>query len=181
MISTSNLEAMFELVGMNKSDLHAALRKMGSTYSKTSPRDLWTSDNPTKGYCAVVSGMVYSYVPIREGSVLVQMNLPHGGSHWFLGVPILSTDLRDKYIVITLPGKNPNAEFIVVDLTADQSSYDYKYSLGKRKGGIMNFWPQTGAQVLAYLLGFDYANPRRHSGGDNPPWRAMDDKVDDFR
>jgi hypothetical protein len=96
------LDSMFQTVGIKKTVLHDALRKMGKKYL-TAGKGEWTPEKPTTGYCYVVSEYVYHYLaPFGTKSYRLKTE---DGSHWFL--------------------KYPNGK--IIDLTADQSDKVFKY------------------------------------------------------
>ena len=97
MLSNEKLKYMFELAGLEKEKLHNALRQMGTKYLKRPYRDDWTPENPTYGYCYVVSEMVFHCLA-PAGSKPHILHTDNENTHWFI--------------------KWPSGE--VVDLTADQ-------------------------------------------------------------
>ena len=78
------------------------------------------------------------------------------GSHWFLGFPPEKvSDLHGngvKYVVANIAlDKTNRAEYVIVDLTADQTDEDCEYNQGVRK--VFQYpSPSLRAQNLARVL-----------------------------
>jgi hypothetical protein len=63
-------------------DLRAQLTAIGPAYLKPSYREKWTSENPTFGYCYLISEILYHFVYPKSKSYC--LNLGPLGTHWFL-------------------------------------------------------------------------------------------------
>ncbi len=137
MIDEKVLSDMYDSVGIKKENLHNALREMGSRYLKREYRTSWSPDNPTAGYCYVVSEMVMHYLA-PNGTKSYALDTP-AGKHWFL-----------KY-----PGEK------VIDLTADQTNECLDYENAKQqifipvKNGV-----SKRAVILAEKLGLEKQNKK---------------------
>jgi hypothetical protein len=156
-MTTEQLKAMFDLAGLSKEELHDKLRSLGPRISYT-PKT-WRSNQPTIGCCAVVSSTVYCYYELVDGVIPIYLKTPTG-SHWFLGFPPEKVkdfhENRNKYVVANISiGKGKQAEYVIVDLTADQTTIPIDYSRGVRKPFMFAFrtLPSRRAQKLAMALG----------------------------
>ncbi len=112
------------------------LRLLGNRFLKEPYKSRWSEDNPTLGYCYIVSEAFYHYGGL-ENPVPYVMSFPDGGTHWWL---------RD--------GDK------IVDFTGNQFPEKVDYSKGVRcpffKGGVTT--PNGGhiskrGQHIAELLG----------------------------
>lgn len=63
--------------------LHNALIRMGPKHLKPLYRDDWSKDNPTNGYCYVVSEVIYHYLA-PEGSNPKVVKLSPEMTHWWI-------------------------------------------------------------------------------------------------
>lgn len=112
------------------------LLELGNSMLKSPYKKLWTEDNPTWGYCYIVSEAIYHYIDGEYDSYCI--NLGEYGVHWFL---------KDKN----------NGE--IIDFTANQFKFDVDYSAGKRKaflkGGIKTDrgWISKRGKQMAVHLG----------------------------
>lgn len=104
-------QEMFDRVGVKRDILIRSLLRMGSSQLKPEIKKEWSPNNPTRGYCYVVSEMVYHY--FNDGS------------------------LR-PFILKNIPGENITHRYLmsddmIIDLTGDQFPTDVEvdYSLGK--------------------------------------------------
>lgn len=126
-LKVSDLDGMFDLVGLEKELLHNALKEMGSKYLVVD-KDKWSSEKPTTGYCYVVSEVVYHYYAPR-GTRPARLENSERSSHWFL----------------VYPGN------VVIDLTLDQNPEPFDY----HKAEFRNFYTEAlsnRAKVLANIL-----------------------------
>lgn len=119
-----------------KTFVHEKLRILGNSLLKAPYKNQWTEDNPSLGYCYVVSEAFYHYSGLEEKLTPYVMSFPNGTTHWFLRTP------DDK----------------IIDYTADQFPFKVDYSLGVRcpffKGGVQTdkgFISKRG-QIVAELL-----------------------------
>lgn len=134
-VSQDKLNKMFEIAGISKESLYGALRTMGVKNLKSFMRPGWTEDNPSWGYCYVVSEMVYWYAS-PEATKPYSMKVPGDpGTHRFL--------------------RWPDGE--IIDLTCEQFP---DYSLVDYSTAKISYFMQTGckgpskrAKDLASLLG----------------------------
>lgn len=131
---SERLDDMFALAGIERGDLHDALRRMGRRHLKRSLRLSWSPSNPTRNYCYVVSEFVFWYLaPVGSTPYKVEV---HGddAKHWFICWP---------------DGKR-------VDLTCEQfGDARVNYDIAKR-GSFMQSGgkgPSRRARLLAVLLG----------------------------
>lgn len=130
------LNHMFKIAGVDKAQLHAALRTMGTKHLKdASMRKIWSPENPTQNYCYVVAEYVYWY------------KAPVGAKPKGLKIP--SYDTTHRFV------EYPCGCF--VDLSCDQF-YDFtEVDYGKAK--TMAFMqtgargPSKRAKMLAQLMG----------------------------
>lgn len=103
-------QEMFDKVGVNKDVLHRSLLRMGKTHLKKEMKDSWSPDNVTRGYCYVVSEMVYHY--FNDGSLR----------------PFILTNIPDEPI----SHRYLMSDDMIIDLTGDQfKNKTINYSLGK--------------------------------------------------
>jgi hypothetical protein len=158
-MTTEQLKTMFDLVGLRQEQLHDALRSLGPGIS-FSPK-LFDPNRPTIGCCGVVSSTVYSYYELVDGVIPIYLKTPTG-SHWFLGFPPDKVkdfhENRNKYVVANISiGKGKQAEYVIVDLTADQTDEECDYHRGRRRVFQYAFpeLPSRRAQRLAGALGRD--------------------------
>ncbi len=120
-IDSQKLQLMYDIVGIDKERLHWSLKQMGPKHLKSPYKEQWTEDNPTRGYCYVVSEFIYHFIPLRfEIKPMILKDNPEPGSH--------------RYLMIN---------DVVIDLTVDQfDNYeDVDYSLGKPNGFM---WVKDG-------------------------------------
>lgn len=142
-VSPDKLNSMFELAGINKDHLYAALRTMGTKHLKPMMRPGWSDDNPAWGYCYVVSEMTYFYCA-PKGTIPYLVKVPGDpGTHRFLLWP----------------------DGQIVDLTCEQFP---DYSLVNYANARVSYFMQSGctgpskrAQQVATLLGLDYTQWRK--------------------
>jgi len=107
--------------------INRALRKMGTKYLKKDYKDKWSENNPTRGYCYVVSEVLYHYYYIDTMPYILKVG---NENHWFL---------KDE------DGK-------VMDYTADQYIFKLDYTKAKRAYFLTKEISNRG-KVLANLLG----------------------------
>lgn len=107
--------------------LKNALIKMGPTFLKPEYQHLWSEENPTFGFCYVISECIY-YLLDRRATVKV-LSTPEG-KHYFL-------ELEDGTIL---------------DLAADR---DYDYSVARRTSFGNRNKPSKRTQKLLSLLDFN--------------------------
>jgi hypothetical protein len=121
--------------------LHAALRRMGRDGLKPLYRDAWTPDMPTRGYCWVVTELVYKLVLPElkkdHGYQLRRMDTGGGWEHWFLYNPDTDT---------------------VIDCTSDQFIYSWGHLPDYTRGKPGRMWPALSLRCrqLADLLGIEW-------------------------
>ena len=124
-------EAMFKHAGVNRTDLHNALRQMGPKYLKGALKKQWSPDNPTRNFCYVVSEWVIAY------------KAPAGSFAFRLPIP---GDDAKHYFVRWADGT-------IVDLTAEQFDkwelVDYAVA---KKASFMYPSPSNRAKVLNQLM-----------------------------
>lgn len=94
-----------------KSDVRNKLIQLGSSLLKGNYVNNWSKNNPTYGYCYIVSEALFHY--LNEDNIEVYcMNFGHPyGTHWFLKV---------------------NNE--VIDYTDEQFPFEVPHEKAKRKG-----------------------------------------------
>lgn len=80
---------------------------MGKKYLKQPYKDLWSADNPTLGYCYVVSEFLYHEFP---GKYIPYVMKIENGTHWFL----------------------KDVEGNIVDYTVEQFNNKLNYSLARQ-------------------------------------------------
>ena len=101
---------------LNQAFIEAKLALIGPKYLKNRYKLIWSKDNPTAGYCYLISEILYHY--IYPNSKTYCINLGELGTHWFIKV--------DNQII---------------DYTAKQFSFDIPYEharcCGFFKGGII--------------------------------------------
>lgn len=68
---------------ITRETLHNALIRMGPKYLKPLYRGDWSIDNPTNGYCYVVSEVILHYLA-PEGSKSKVVKLSPEGTHWWI-------------------------------------------------------------------------------------------------
>ena len=123
---------MFDLVNVDREQLHKALRGMAIDHLKPKLRKEWHFTNPTKNFCYVVSEWLFHYV-LPEGSTAYRLQIP--------GYDV-------KHYFCRLPNKK------VIDLTAEQFD-DYENVLyeNAKKATFMYPSPSKRARVLATQYG----------------------------
>ena len=116
--------------------VNAKLRILGNTLLKNPYKQEWSEDNPTLGYCYVVSEAIFHYG--LEGKVTpMVMSFPEGGTHWFL-------KLEDGSIV---------------DFTHEQFTFGVDYTQATRcpffKGGVQTSrgYISKRGHIIAQKLG----------------------------
>lgn len=87
-IHPEQLQKQFDLAGVDKDIMYAALRVMGKKNLKTKLfKEQWSVDNPTKNYCYVIAEYVWFY-KAPEGSKPYSVNVPgDDGLHRFIRWP----------------------------------------------------------------------------------------------
>ncbi len=85
-ISNTELNKMYDRVGLDKKTLHKALIQMGTKHLKTKQmRDNWSVNNPTKNYCYVVAEFVYYYLTQKKSIPYKLSGIPEDdGLHRFV-------------------------------------------------------------------------------------------------
>lgn len=71
----------FQQLDQNK--VNDKLRTLGNKLLKEPYKSQWSEDNPTLGYCYVVSEAIYHYGGLKNPVPYV-MSFPEGGTHWFI-------------------------------------------------------------------------------------------------
>lgn len=123
---------MLEQVFVNKQ-----LKTLGNSLLKKPYKDDWTKDNPTYGYCYVVSEALYHYV---EGEVKPYcISLGDGLTHWFVKINGKPVDLT---------GEQFTNKSIVIDYNKAIGKGFFKGSIQTDKG----FISKRGYEI-AKLLG----------------------------
>ena len=103
---------MFALAGLPRAKLFTALREMGAAGLKGADLQMqWSAENPTRGYCYVVSEMVFWHLA------------PPKTTAWCLSVP--GDNFLHRYL------KWPDGSR--VDLTAEQFEQPPDYSAETRR------------------------------------------------
>jgi len=115
--------------------VNTALREIGNSLLKQPYKDAWSEDNPTLGYCYVVSEALYHYAV--DGTVTPRViSFPEGGTHWYL-----------------------QTEEGIVDFTSEQFPFDVDYAASNRcpffKGGVQTSrgYISKRGHIIAQKLG----------------------------
>jgi len=106
--------------------IEAMLTVMGTKYLKKEYKDKWSENNPTRGYCYVVSEVLHHYYYTNTDPYIIKVG---DETHWFLK---------------THEGR-------VIDFTASQYMFKLDYSEGK-KAYFLTKQPSKRGQILADLL-----------------------------
>jgi hypothetical protein len=129
-IDNAELDKMFAIAGITRTDLHDALRSMGRKMLSKKTME-WSEEYPTRNYCYVVSEMIFAYLA-PEGSVAYKLR-------------VLGDEAWHRFV------KYPDGQ--IVDLTVDQfvdySLIDYNNA---KTQGFMYPSPSKRARHLAELL-----------------------------
>ena len=128
MKNKDELEEMFKLIGLEKEQLHNALREMGEDYLIEPYKSRWTPERPTTGYCHIVSQVVHYCLAPNSKSWFMKLN--DNEKHWFIKL---------------FDGK-------IIDLTADQFDEPIDYSKARQQNFMRNIFSKK-SQVLANKLG----------------------------
>lgn len=100
----------------SQEQVHQALLEFGSSLLKQPYRDEWSEDNPTLGYCYVVSEAIYHYAVESVATPRV-ISFGDGRTHWYI-----QTSER------------------IIDYTAEQFAFEIDYEASSRcpffKGSI---------------------------------------------
>jgi hypothetical protein len=145
MIDEGVLEEMFDIVGIDKTELYDALRELGTRYMRfPTYRMLWTPEMPVTCRCYTVSEGIFRYLAPRGTQPRILQNSL--GTHRHLWYP----HLRDvswpaKYII--------DKNYILIDLTAEQEG-EFDYLNSRYQNFIANCGISKGAQELARLMGW---------------------------
>jgi hypothetical protein len=123
-------------LGLTSVDLvESALRNLGPNMLKKPYKEMWSEENPTLGFCYVVSEAFFHYSGL-SGLTPMVLSFPEGGTHWWL-----KTEDDD-----------------IIDFTSGQFDFPIDYSAGTRcpffKGGVqtdIGFISKRG-QVIAEAL-----------------------------
>lgn len=115
--------------------INSKLRTLGNTLLKEPYKSAWTEDNPTLGYCYVVSEAIFHYGGLVNPTPFV-ISFPEGGTHWFI-----------------------RSENEIIDYTVEQFPFPVDYNAANRcpffKGGVETpsgkFISKRG-QIVAELL-----------------------------
>ena len=91
---------------MRQKTINCKLKEIGNTLLKKEYKDGWSEENPTYGYCYIVSEMLYHYIYKNSTPYYLKLN---GVTHWFL--------------------KNENK---IIDLTGNQFNFKIDYSKAKK-------------------------------------------------
>lgn len=98
--------------------VNAKLIELGNKLLKKPYKDKWSADNPTFGYCYIVSEALYHFGGYNDPKPYVVNFGEEIGTHWWL----------------------LDADGLVIDYTSLQFDFEVDYSLGRRavffKGGI---------------------------------------------
>lgn len=94
---------------MNQSFVNHKLKELNGKLLKKQYSELWTEDNPTLGYCYIVSEAIYHYFKGEIKAFCI--NMGELGTHWY-------TTIDDE----------------VVDYTGEQFGEPLNYSKGVCKG-----------------------------------------------
>ena len=77
-------EAMFKHTGVSRDELHQVLRNIGPANLIEPFKSEWTPENPTRGFCYVVSEWLVQYVA-PPGTFPFRLLIPgEQGSHYFV-------------------------------------------------------------------------------------------------
>lgn len=107
-----------------------SLRRVGDVMLKPEYRKRWSSDNPTYGYCYLVSELLYHYVYPNSVSYTIDLSSVGEDTHWFIknkGRIIDYTGIQFNYIT---PYKYDNARFF--DFENDDYTFKVPYPKAKR-------------------------------------------------
>ena len=93
-INPSQLQLMYDIIGMDRQRLHWSLKQMGKKHLKSPYKEQWTEDNPTRGYCYVVSEFIYHYFPTRlDKTPMLLKDIPEPGTHRYIKLGEVIIDL----------------------------------------------------------------------------------------
>lgn len=70
------------MVMINETFVKAKLKELGNSMLKKPYKDMWTEDNPTLGYCYIVSEALYHYLDGDIKSYCISMG--DGFTHWYI-------------------------------------------------------------------------------------------------
>lgn len=93
---------------MDQEYIDFKLTQLGNSLVHNDYKEFWTKDNPTSGYCYILSEVFYHYLELGLQPYSMEV---HNGTHWFLG----------------------NKFGYVLDLTANQFNYKLDYSKAIQK------------------------------------------------
>lgn len=121
---------------LEQSFVNEQLKTLGNSLLKKPYKDNWTTDNPTYGYCYVVSEALYHYM---NGEIKPYcISIGEGLTHWFVKL---------DGQVIDLTGEQFTNEHIVID-------YDKAIGKGFFKGSIKTdkgFISKRGYEIAKLL------------------------------
>jgi hypothetical protein len=96
---------------INQKWIIRSLQLVGDVMLKSEYRSKWSVDNPTYGYCYLVSELLYHYVYPNSKSYTIDLSSVGEDTHWFLknnGKIIDYTGIQFQYIT---PNKNNEGRF----------------------------------------------------------------------
>lgn len=93
---------------MDQDYIDFKLTQLGNALVHDNYKMFWSKDNPTAGYCYVLSEVLYHYLDLDLEPYSIDV---HNGTHWFLG----------------------NKFGYILDLTANQFDYELDYSKAIQK------------------------------------------------
>ena len=123
------------MINMTKQDVIEKLRALNGEMLKNPYRQQWSADNPSLGYCYIVSEAIFHYIDAEVKAFCISMG--EAGTHWFVKV-----------------------DGDIVDFTSDQfdTPVDYSKAVGKGffKGGIKTDkgYISKRGHAMAIHLGF---------------------------
>lgn len=126
-----------KLQALTQDTVNEKLRELGNKFLKEPYKSQWSEDNPTLGYCYIVSEAIFHYGGLENPTPYV-ISFPEGGTHWFIKD-------GDK----------------IYDFTSEQFDFPVDYSKANRcpffKGGVETpngkFISKRG-HVIAQMLNF---------------------------
>jgi len=155
------LDAMFDVVGLNKESFLDAFHQLKSDlYSQK----WWVRDNLDQYTSAIIAYLVYCYVPgLPDDMRIVRFASADGDPHWFIAYPKEKVEYFNP--LVHIEAAYEGVRYVIVDLAGEQTEKNYQYEPGYIMTEIMRYWPGRNAQLLAKMLGYDYKDPVRCSRG----------------
>lgn len=100
-------------------EINTTLKNIGSSLLHKNYQKNWTEENPTYGYCYIISEAIYHYTYL-ENPEIYYINLGKHGVHWFL-------KSKEK----------------IIDFTAEQFKFPIPYQDAKRIGFLKGSIPTS--------------------------------------